>query len=214
MRRLAALLALLAVPAVARAQIIDPGTPNWIVPYGIQVVGRNNASQPDPAGSFTVVIRDQASNPVANAMVTLDFSACSDLKLCATQLDPAVTVDCAQKTVSKAADVQGVATFVVQGWSIAPPGGPGPSGPSMDVYADGVLGAHVAVAILDRVGGQGLSSADLSAWLTDFFAGNPVARGDYDWSGALGASDLSRWLTAYFSNGSVINCGSVGESCP
>jgi hypothetical protein len=185
---------------------------NSTVPSTIPVVGHDGSGLPDAIGEITVVVRDLANNPVEGAMVVLDFSNCTELRLCAGAHDPGVFVDCPTRTVRRLTDVNGRALFRVTGWSVATPGTPGAPYHSGKIYADGVLLGSPNVAIYD-LDGNGLSAADLSAFLADFFSGSNPARSDYDDNGTVGANDLSKWLSAYFAGGSVANCSPEGP-CP
>ncbi len=87
------------------------------VPACISLVGSNGGVPAHAFGGFVVVIRDLANNPVAGATVTIDLSGCPELHLCADQLDPDATVDCAQKSVRKFTDALGTARFTILGGS-------------------------------------------------------------------------------------------------
>jgi hypothetical protein len=209
MRRLLVSLFLL-IAAPARGGEV-PSPSNSTVPSLIPVIGFNAGGVADPIGEVTVVHRDLANNPIAGALIRFDFSACTEMRLCADPHDPDAVVGCAQRTVSKITDANGVARFRVVGWSVAAPGTPGAAYNAAKIYADGVQLGSPSVAIYDLTGANGLTSADLSAWLTDFFSGSEPARGDYSNTGSpLGPADLSRWLTAFFANGSILN----GPACP
>jgi hypothetical protein len=207
------LLVLAGVPQSARAQIVDPPSPaNSTIPKLVSVMGRNSSGVADPISQFTVTYRDLANNPVAGALIVVDFGACAELRLCSESHDPNVVVDCASRTVRQVTDANGVAIFRVAGWSVAAPGTPGTGYNAGRIYADGVLLGSPTVAIYD-LDMHGLGASDLSALLSDLFSGNNAARGDYDASGQLGASDLSTWLRAYFAGGSTTNCLPEGP-CP
>jgi len=190
----------------------EPTPANSTAPALIPVVGHNASGVSDPIGDIQIVYRDLANNPIPNALIVLDFSACTELRFCSNQHDPGVTVDCTARTLSRRSDAAGSARFRVIGWSIATPGTPGSPYNSGKIFADGSLLASPTVAIYD-LDGHGLTASDLSDWLADFFSGNNAARGDYDGTGSLGASDLGTWLKAYFTNGSTVNCSPEGP-CP
>ena len=189
-----------------------PEPPNSTIPSCIPIMGHNSAGIPDPQSQVEVIHRDLANNPIAGALVVLDFSSVPELRLCSDDHDPNMIVDCPTRTVRKLTDANGRATFRVMGWSIAAPGSPGAPYHSARVFADGVLLGTPSVSIFD-LDRNGLSAADLGSWLADFFSGNDVARGDYDCTGSVGASDLGRWLGAYFASGSTANCSPEGP-CP
>ena len=189
-----------------------PPYSNSTIPAMIPVVGRDPNGVPDPIGEVTVVVRDFANNPIEGAMVVLDFSACTELRICADAHVAGVFVDCPTRTVRRLSDAAGRAVFRVVGWSTAVPGTPGAPHNSGKIYADGVLLGSVSVAIYD-LDAHGLSPSDLSAWLADFFSGNNPARDDYDGTGLVTAGDLGKWLGAFFAAGSITNCSPDG-SCP
>jgi len=209
-----AALTLTVLAAPGRAQIIiePPCCSNSTIPACIAIMGRNSAGVPDPLSEATVTVRDLANQPVAGASIVIDFSACTELRLCSDPHDPGVTVNCAARTVQSLTDAAGVARFRVTGWSVATPGSPGSPYHSAKIFADGVLLGSPSVQLydLDR---NGLGAPDLSNWLADFFSGNNAARDDYDCSGSLGPPDLSAWLKAYFASGSSTNCVPEGP-CP
>jgi hypothetical protein len=193
---------------------IDPC--NSEAPGLITLVGLGADGSADPLGSFTVDVRDFNNVPQQNSRVVLDFSGCPDIRVCADQRDPSVTVDCVAHTLMKLTDVNGQATFSVVGCAANLGGSPGSTGPSLNVYADGVFvgspgcaGAH-RVATLDQNGG-GVTAEDLSLFLEDYFSGQNYARSDYNGDGIVGGNDLSLWLAAFFAGGSAV---SGGVPCP
>ena len=200
------LLALL-TPALTSAS--PPSPANDTTPLCISLVGANGAT-PAPAGQFTVVCRDLANNPMPGAVVVIDLSACPDLEICADQMDPAATVDCAHKTVSKLTAADGSVHFTLLGGS----NGAGNASTLLSggrIYKNGTLIQAPTVSAFDLDGSAGVGAGDLSAWLTDFGSGLPFGRSDYDCSGNVGASDLGLWLTAFASTTMAQSCVS---SCP
>jgi len=196
---------LLAGPAKAEPGVPSPS--NSTVPCAIVVVPAPAAAA---AHEFEVVHRDLANNPVPGAVVTIDFSACgSDVRV-AQQQRPGTSTSCPAQTVSQITDADGRAVFrVIGGGSSVGPCAA--HGVCAQVYADGVLLANIQAAVLDLDGATGLSAADLSLFLSDFFSG-PVApgycaRSDYSYvtggcsSQEVTASDLAIWFSAYFVQG-------------
>jgi hypothetical protein len=51
----------------------------------------------------------------------------------------------------------------------------------------------------------------MSAWLGDFYTGQPFGRSDFDCSGNVGANDLSMWLGVFGSQTMAESCTS---HCP
>ena len=210
MPRLRSLLLVLGLATPSLALASPPSPANDTAPACISLVGTFGGVPAHAAGAFTVVIRDLANNPVAGAVVVIDLSAASDLRLCADQLDPAATVDCAHKTVSKLTAADGSVQFTVLGSS----NGGGNASSLLGggrIYANGTLIQSPTVSAYDLDGSSGLGANDLSAWLGDFGSGQPFGRSDYDCSGNVGANDLSLWLDAYGSGAMAESCGS---QCP
>jgi hypothetical protein len=213
MRLLCWICLLLAVttPLAAPAALAGlPSAGNDTAPACISLVGSNGAVPATAWGQFTVVIRDLANNPVAGASVVVDFSSCFDIAICADQMDPNATVNCAAKTVRKFTGVDGSVRFTILGSS----NGSG-SAPTLlnggRIFSNGQLVQSPTVSTFDLDGSSGVGANDLSVWLTDFGTGQPYGRSDYDCSGGIGANDLSFWLTAFGSGTMTSSCAS---NCP
>jgi len=182
---------------------------NSITPACITLVGANGAT-PAAVGQFTVTVRDLANNPVPGAAVAVGISDCLDLHICADQLDPTATVNCAAGLVTKIADGAGTVQFTVLGGS----NGGGNATTLLNggqIFANGTLIGRPTVSAFDLDGQGGVGANDLSAWLTDFGSGQNYGRSDYDCSNNIGANDLSLWLTAFGSGTMTSSCAS---SCP
>ena len=215
--RFAVLASILCLGLAARATAkIDPC--NSDCPGLITLVGLGANGGADPLGTFTVNVRDFNKVPQEDRRVVLDFSGCRDIHLGADQRDPWVTVDCVAQTLMKLTDVNGQATFRVVGCAANQGGSPGSIGPSLQVFADGILinssggciGSGVRVAALDQDGG-GVGGGDLSLFLADYFSGQAFARSDYDGNGTIDGNDFSLWLAAFFAGGSAVG---GGAACP
>jgi len=169
---------------------------NCTVPTVIRLVGNSGGAPDATAGRFTVVARDLAMNPIAHASVLIGFESCTDLAICADQLDADATVYCAEKLVRKLTDASGAVTFTILGHSNGA-GGATMLANAGNVYVNGALIRHPTIAAFDLDGSGGVGAGDLSAWLSDFGSGVDWARSEYDGSGTVGASDLSEWLTVF-----------------
>jgi hypothetical protein len=90
-------------------------------------------------------------------------------------------------------------------------GAPAGAGPCVQVFASSVPLGSATLAYLDMDGRDGLSSNDISLFLTDLFSGEDIGRSDFDGSTALSANDLSIWLTIWGTSGSVQSAASY---CP
>jgi hypothetical protein len=199
---------LIAFPALADV----PSPTDSSVPDQLTVAARDGSGTIDPSHPFSIVVRHFGGRPFANAFVVLDFSGCTDLAFCTDQGDPNVTVDCNSRTLRALSDNLGQLTFRVGGGALNNGASPGPTGPALNVYADGVLLKTVRVAALDENGEDGLGGNDHSAWLADFMSGQQFARSDFDGDGVLSGNDLSLWLAAFFGGASAIGCGAA--VCP
>ena len=213
MRWLRSLLLLLTFASPSLALATSPGlravtaSPRIGVqpPLCISLVGSAGGVPASASGEFVIVALDQANHPIPGAVVTVDLSGCLDLSICADQLDPAATVDCAAKTVRKVAAADGSVRFTLLGGS----NGAGNASTLLGggrVFVNGLLYWSPTVSVYDLDGSGGLGANDLSAWLGDYGSGLPFGRSDYDCSDSLGANDLSLWLAAFGS-------GAMSQSC-
>lgn len=165
---------------------------------------------PAPAASaahdFQMVIRDAGNNPIVDAEIVIDFSGCGGDVRVALQQPNDLIVGCPSQTITARTGAGGAAALRIVG------GGSGgdafATGPCATITVDGVPYGTFQVALFDYDGVNGLTSADLSSFLTDFFT-TPVppaysARSDYNFveggciSQELTATDFSRWLDAFF----------------
>jgi hypothetical protein len=183
------------------------GACNSTAPGCISLVGWNNGVA-SPRGTFEVVVRDLANNPVVGAEVRVDLSNVPDVRLCAQQLASGVVVDCPTAGALGTTDANGRVVFTLMG------GGKGMSNTLLNggrIFANGVLIASPTVSAYDLDGHDGVGSNDLSYWLTDFGNFQPFGRSDYDCSGGVGANDLSLWLSEFGSGASSLPCAAI---CP
>ena len=201
-----ALLLLVLAPTTSRATTPSPG--NSTAPACITLVG-SDGTDASALGTFTVIHRDLANNPIAGAQIVVDLSNAADVRLCAQQLAPGVVVDCPNGRATAVTDGNGVATFTLLGGSIGGAGITLLNGGR--IYADGVLIKSPTVAAYDLDGHSGVGANDLATWLSDFGSGQPYGRGDYDCSGGLGANDFSLWLSAFGAGTQIASCAA---SCP
>jgi hypothetical protein len=204
------LTAMLIVSIATCAWACPPNAANSTAPSRVRLVNAR-AGVPDRSdGQFTVVIRDNANNPMPGASVTLDFSGVPDVVLCSDQLDPDMLMSCAAHTVRKFTNAQGQVTFTVLGSSTGVNDVPSLGQPAM-IFADGVLLGNIAVSTFDLDGMGGVGANDLSILMADFGSGQPHDRSDFDGSGTVGANDLSQWLGVFASGASSESCRSA---CP
>jgi hypothetical protein len=207
--RKASLFAVCGLLAASAAMASVPSPANSVSPPCVALVG-SAAGVTDPAGNFTVTVRDISNFPINNSLVVVDLSACHGLQICTTQ--PGLTSDCATQTVRGFTGPAGTITLAIAGHGNnsgdTPPYNLANCG---KIYADGVLLGSPSIQCYDH-NGSGMGPADLSAWLGDFFGSQPN-RSDYDCTGSLGPADLSAWLTVFFASNSTNNCPATGTQC-
>ena len=186
-----------------------PSAANSTTPSCITLVG-SLAGTPDAAGTFNIVVRDLANNPLNGASVVIDVSGCLDIAICNDQLDANALVNCGAKTTRKFTDALGSVTFIVLGGS----NGGGNASSLLNkgkIFANGTLIQTPTVSAFDLDGAGGVGANDLSAWLGDFGSGQPFGRSDYDCSNNIGANDLSLWLGEFGAGTSASSCA---VACP
>ena len=208
--RKATLLTAAGLLAASAAMAGVPSAANSTTPACIALVG-NAAGVPDAGlGSFTVIVRDLANNPLNGASVVIDLSGCTDLAICEDQMDVDALVVCGSKTTRKFTDGLGSVSFTVLGGS----NGAGNATTLLGgakIFANGTLIASPTATAYDLDGVLGVGANDLSAWFTDFGSGLSYGRSDYDCGGTIGANDLSLWLTAF---GAGTSSSSCAVACP
>lgn len=194
-RTLLASLPLLLAASADSSPLGVPSGPNSTVPAYIDVVG-TTSGVPDARGSFVVVVRDFANNPIANSTLVLDFLGCTDMNLCRAVVG-GVLLDCPTRTVRAITDAAGQVRFAILGAGRNNGGLPGPGAGCMGIFADGVLLRHTTPTEFDLNGAvtaNGVDVTDLSAWLRDFGLGPYWGRSDFNHDGLLGVVDLAVWL--------------------
>ena len=207
--RKATLLTAAGLLAASAAMAGVPSPTNSTTPLCISLVG-SLAGVPDAAGTFNIVVRDLANNPLNGASVVIDLSGCNDLSICDDQLDANALVNCGAKTTRKFTNALGQVTFIVLGGS----NGGGNASSLLGagrIYANGTQIQAPTVSAFDLDGAGGVGANDLSAWLGDFGSGQPYGRSDYDCSGNIGANDLSLWLGQFGAGTSASSCA---VACP
>jgi hypothetical protein len=218
-----------------------PSPANSTIPANIKVVGTNaqpigslgvigpNGTSVDPAGAFTVIVRDLANQPIPNSSVVIDVSGASDIFLCQDAF-PGQIVDCVTNTVRGITDVTGSVTISVVGAAnnTGPVGGIAAPGSGLDavtIFADGVsLGQVHVTSVLDQngaSGGNGHNAQDLAFFSGDLGSaalfGTYRARSDYNSDEANSGLDLSVYSNLLGASalgiGSGLGCFS-GSYCP
>lgn len=193
---------------VAVAAMAGVPTTNSTSPTFIRVVGYSTTVPDSIAGRFSVIVRDIANNPIANSLVTVDFSGCPDIKIAANQLNANYITNCTNHTVSAYSSATGLVYFTILGGSFTTGTHAGLS--CAKIYADGVLLSSPTVAAFDLDNASGVTTADLSLWIGDFVTHVYRGRSDYDANSLVTTADLSVWIGEFVTHRSA----STGTSCP
>jgi hypothetical protein len=207
--RKATLLATLGLVVATSAMAGRPVAANCSAPAFIKVVGTAGGT-PDSRGTFTVLVQDIAPAPIANCLVQVDFTNCSDMRLCNT----GAGVTCATSIVSALTNVSGIATFTIVGGGLHPGGiFPGPGAGCVSIYAGGDVLVGTATAVLydpngalPGAGNNGVNIGDLGGWLADLGGGVYRGRADFDQDGTITIGDLATWLQAAGAGTSSSGC--------
>lgn len=234
MKRVLVVLAGLSIllPAVALGQPITepPIGGNSTIPDFIPVVG-TQMGVPHPGQSIQIVVRNFVNERVPYAQVELDFTNCSDTRLCDAAIPGAGTVSCPFSTVSATADANGELDLTVVG------GGthlgfnePVVGADCVEIRADGVILGYATAYVVDQngaIGGNGVNGADLALSKMDFL--EYAAMGTYRGRSAFAknpaltitGADLSAHkllvIQSLGGQGSALGCWSGGSAqsyCP
>ncbi len=196
-----------------------PSAANSDVPCGIVLVG-TFAGVPDPRGEFTIIVRDQANNPIPNARVEIVLCDCrgsggeQDIRLCSHQPDPDVTgilceTQCPGGLLTASTDGAGQITLTVTGGANNLGSGE-PAAPfkCASVYVEGVNLGAMNVGVFDQNGAGGVNPADMSVWLSDSFSLELEGRSDFNCTNSVNPADLSILIAASLSGNSLSSCSS------
>lgn len=209
----------LILAATASANVPDPTKST--VPAFIKVGGAQTvAGVPDPTIAYSVTVRDFANNPISGSFVEINFTNCTDTRLC-TAVIAGQTVDCTNKAVRATTNASGVSVVSVLGGannagSTAPPAIFAGAGLGcVRVYADGIQLGTATSVVYDQngalAGGNGVSALDLSISKNDIGAvggGAPYrGRTDYSIDGGISAVDLAFHKTVIGNSGASIGSG-------
>lgn len=159
----------IAAPLRASAGCV-PDFSNVTIPPAIDVMGVSGAGVPDPRAAFDIIVRDVANNPVAGAVVMVDFSNCTDLRLSRQSsgaTNPALEgqeLDCSLRSIRGVTDATGRVHLSVLGAGTNVAGGPtpGPGSACARVFIDGQLIRSTIVRIFDQNGAAGAPTASTS----------------------------------------------------
>lgn len=204
----ASALALFASGAARPAAAAGPPDPaRCMLPSHVNLVG-TALGVADPAGLFTVIVRDADDQGCPGVVVTFDISGAPDIGFASSQ--PVVTyLSCTQ--VSATTDAEGRANFIVVGGVTDHSGNWSPTGSGTFTVGTATIGT-VSVGAFDLDGVDGATGNDIHFFLGPYFAGPPYpAVLDYDGDGSLGASDLSLLMKQIFVGNSTdpyAMCGS------
>jgi len=217
--RKAMLFACAGVLAASSAMAAVPSPADSDVPCGINLVGTHSGIA-DSHGTFSIVVRDLAHNPIAGSAVVIDFNSCTasggvqDIRICSTQAVTGVTANCAGVvgSINAVTDGSGTITIaVIGGAKNTAPHTPGTGFKCATVYADGVNLGNVNVGAFDENGVGGVNPADVSVMINDSldFAGSAVYRGrsDFNCTNSVNPADISLELGVSLGFLSLTSCG-------
>ena len=215
MIRTQALIAAVTLYTVSPVAASQPDPNTSTIPTVIHLVGKVGTSA-DPAGLFTVTVRDAASAPIGGARVQIAFGNCSDMSPATQQLYPGVTLEqCSPPIVSAITDGAGVARFSVLG-SVLHRTATGSdsheacSSIRCSVGSDPpVTLGDVYVSAYDQDGVNGVRAHDVALWWCDYsssqYDGSYHQRSDYVAASGccfVGIDDFSALLSDYWAGGS------------
>jgi len=208
--RRATLLTAVGLLAASAAMAGVPSTGTSTQPLGISLVAHTGGIADGVAiGGSTYTIRDAASNPVANSVVVMNFSTCTDVRLCSITQPAGLFVNCAAKTVSAVTDASGVVTFRVVGGGLT--SGVAIIAPCVSVTADGVALNTIRSSTCDMNGSGGVTSADITLAKNDNNTNPARTRSDFNKSGSVTSADITLLKNVDNGTGSDSSCDTY---CP
>jgi hypothetical protein len=175
-------------------------------------LGVSGGNVPDPAGQFSVTVRDLGGNLMAGITVAIDFTLCADTKLCLNG-DGYLgqDVDCPNNRVTNTTNGAGVVVFNIVGAANNGGATPGADFPCAEVFASGVSLGFLTVIVADQdgvlSGGNGMNVVDVSQLQVDTNSGNYYGRSDWEPDGVMSVVDVSQALVVLNASGSSIGCG-------
>lgn len=154
--RAALIAASLVIAGVALGDSPVPYNPNCTQPPLLVI--RLVSQTVDPAGVATYTIRDISNFPIPGCPVTMDFSACGDVRLCTSDVGAGLIIDCngANRTVQGITDQNGRVQFIIAGAGTGT--GPPTFGRCVTVFAGGVPLSNLAATTPDYNGVGGVVS--------------------------------------------------------
>jgi hypothetical protein len=199
--------------ACAGADASTPSPADCTVPCGINLVGLTNTLGADAIGTFEIVVRNLAHDPIAGADVQIVFGGCEpDLRLCRDQPGTGsttpVTVLCGTggATARAVTDANGSVRLALIGHaSNTHSNAPAAGWQCAKVYADGVLIADLNVGAYDQNGAGGANPADASIWSEDNWDEDYESRSDLNCTHTINPVDLSLILNNFSSLFSCTN---------
>ncbi len=133
--------------------------------------------------TYTVVVRDIASNPVVGCDVRLSFGACPTFRMCP-ECCTGLVIDWQNRNVTAVSDVNGVAHFPLEMGGTCP-------GATVGAYACNVYLGSAQLASPDQDGNHGVDGVDATIVFSLLGTTNPGA--DFDCDGVVTQADLD-WL--------------------
>jgi hypothetical protein len=236
---LGTVLATICLIASARETQAQPSAATSTVPSFIRVVGTQTvAGVPDPAGAFTITVRNAAGAALPGEPVTIDFTNCSDTRLCSVQVGAANLV-CVPGTtaITGTTDAAGMLTITIlgggtnRGIAVPPAIDPGAGFGCVAITAGAppvALGVATSVLFDENgavpgLGFNGVNGLDLAVILPQLpiqgLGGPYRGRIDYSGDGTVNSIDLTYFLAlALYPSaalvGSGAGCAGGGAAAP
>jgi hypothetical protein len=184
-------------------------------PLGISLVGKTvgvpGTADPTAFGAANYTIRDASNNPVPGSVVIMNFSACTDVRLCSAAQPGTMTVNCGSKTVSGVTDAAGLVSFRIVGGGLT--SGAAVLVPCISVTADGVPLNTIRSSTFDENGAGGLTLADVTLAKNDVGLNNGRTRTDFNKSGTLTLADVTLIKNVLGAAGSPASCAPDNPYC-
>jgi len=208
--RRASLITAAGLLAATAAMAGVPSATTSTQPAGISLVGSSGGvADPTTFGASTYTIRDASNNPVPGSVVIMNFTACTDARLCSANQPANMTVNCGSKTVSGVTDAVGAVTFRIVGGGLT--SGAAITAPCISVTADGVPMNTIRSSTFDINGAGGLTLADITLAKNDFSTNPARTRSDFNKSGSITLADITIIKNVFTAGASNTSCATY---CP
>lgn len=208
--RRATLLTAVGLLVAAGAMANVPVPANSSQPNGINFVGHNGGiADVTSFGAATYTIRDGSNTPISGVDVVMNFSACTDVRICSVTQPAGILVNCASKEVRATTNASGVATFRIVGGGLT--SGAAVTSPCVTVSCQTVPLNTLRVGTFDINGAGGLTAADVTLAKNDLNTNPTRTRSDFNKSTTITAADITILKNVLNGAGSAASCATY---CP